>query len=111
MQVEESLPASEGVLSLLLARTGAALKALESDYGVRLRLDREAKSLGARGPAGGVLGVKAALKAAEATKAVIEVDTRVLPSVVGKGGANFKALREAGEWPGREDRQRTRCRP
>ena len=65
-----------------------------AEFGVRLRMDRDAKTVQVRGPQGGLLAVRAAIKAAEATKREIVVDSRVLPSVLGKGGANFKKLRE-----------------
>lgn len=95
-QVENDIHVSSGLISFLISRSAAAIKALETEFGVKLHAEKDAKTVSARGSPAAVESVRQRLAQLEATKAVVVIPGRALPSVLGKGGANFKRLREEG---------------
>ncbi len=93
-QVETTIPCSAAVASYLTTRGGEALRVAELAYAVRVRLVREEGVAQVRGLPAGTLAFQRAVEEAEASKVVVTVDSRSLPSLIGKGGANLKKLRE-----------------
>jgi polyribonucleotide nucleotidyltransferase len=94
-QIEHTVSASTGMLSYLLGQGGANIKSMETEFNVRLRVDKGASALIARGDSANVKAFEAALKKIESESRVLEVDSRTLPAVIGKGGENLKKLRDA----------------
>jgi transcription antitermination factor NusA-like protein len=97
---EASYSVSPGVASALIAKAAAAVKDLEANLDVRIRVERGEDGVGsggkvlARGSSASLALLARQLAAAENAKATLTVEGRQLPSLIGKGGAHLKKLRE-----------------
>lgn len=91
---EHSAKISSGLRFALVAGGFSRLHRLEEQCGVRIQVPREKKVAMIRGGARGVAMALGALRELENGKSVVKVATRIVSSVIGKGGVNFRQIRE-----------------
>lgn len=93
-QEEVTIQLSAPIISFLISRSGQPIKDLEASLDLRIKLEKEEHKAAVRGLPESIAQFRRTMTDAEKSKAVIPLDARVVPSVIGKGGANFKKLRE-----------------
>ena len=108
---EHTAKVSDGLRSFLVSGSFAGLHRLEEECGVRMQLPRDRGVAIIRGGARGVAKALGELRALEDAKRRLSVAPRVIPAVIGKGGANFRRIRkETGVEIQVEDRKRANAK-
>ena len=91
---EETLELESGLANLLIARSGAGVKQLEADTGVRATLLRVEKKVTLFGTSRVVNEAKAWIAAVQDMRVAMSIPVLVLPAVIGQAGSNFRRLQD-----------------
>jgi polyribonucleotide nucleotidyltransferase len=92
--IEVEVAVTDEVLRLLVLRKGERLKRLESDFGLRVNLNRDELKLVARGGAKSIKGMERTIKEWVNAAVAVGVPAQLLPRLVGKKGAVVKAFEQ-----------------
>ena len=85
---------TDDVLRLLMLRKGERIKEIQSEYGVRLNLNRDASTITVRGVLASINNVKGYLNRLKELSITVPVASQLLPKLVGKKGVALKAFEE-----------------
>ena len=85
---------TDDVLRLLMLRKGERIKEIQSEYGVRVNLNRDASTITVRGVLASINNVKGYLNRLKELSIAVPVTTQLLPKLVGKKGVALKAFEE-----------------
>lgn len=92
--ISERIELPEEMRLLLVSRKGVHLKSLQAEYRVYIDLDRANNQAVLRGGAEVVAKAKAALLDLFSGHTAVDIPERLIPTVIGKGGATIERLQE-----------------
>jgi polyribonucleotide nucleotidyltransferase len=89
-----SVVVTPATIKALLAQKGAHRTRIESEFRVRITIEKESNSIKFRGAKTCIDNAKSAIDDILDSGVFIEVDSKIIPIVIGKGGETIKSIQE-----------------
>ncbi len=91
---EQDVECDAGLIAFLLSRSGAAIKQLEADAGVRAKASRDSNKVKLIGAPRAVADAQSWLSTVQDSRVIMTIPVALVPAVIGTKGINFQRIQK-----------------